>query len=124
MGGLQKLERMSGSNINVTALWIEITPDLVEIVFEKKDMTEEEIKEVIKGHTEENFAIVKIEDDETGEIKVIVEFIDAGKAEEFVRSVNAAFERGEGGKIKKVGLIQGPPSFSPAHYPMSLLYLI
>ena len=76
--------RMPAEDITVTAQWIKVTPELVEIVFEKKDMKEEEIKEIIKKYTQEEFTIEKIETDEkTGEIKVIIKFEDRGTAEQF-----------------------------------------
>ena len=117
-----KPERMPANDTNTTAQWIEIVPELVEIVIGKKDMTEEEIKEIIKEYTEEGFDIMKIEDDETGGTKVIVKFEDMEVAINFIEKVEASSE----GKtlIRKVGFIKEITSFSPAHHPMSLLLLI
>ena len=53
-------------------------------------MTEEEVKEIIKSITQdENIFIKRIETDEdTGETTVIIQFTDAEKAKDFVRSVS------------------------------------
>ena len=68
----------------------EIESEYVEIVFNRKGMTEEEVKEIIKSITQdENFYIERIEaDEDTGETTVIIWFTDAEKAKDFVRSVS------------------------------------
>ena len=61
-------------------------------MFDRKGMTEEEVKEIIKSITQdENFYIERIETDkDTGETTVIIRFKDAEKAKDFVRSVSEA----------------------------------
>ena len=111
-------------NHTLYAHWLEVTPIQVEIVFAKKDMGKEEIEEAIRKYTDADFKITVIESI-TDEMRVIVEFVDAEEANMFVRNVDDALDRGEGDKIEKVGFVQEiTPSFSPAHLPMSLLYLI
>ena len=106
IGWSPKPEIMPAENINVTAQWIEITPELVEIVFAKKDLKEEEIREIVKEYTQEEFTIEKIETDEnTGETKVIVKFIDVETAQSFIETVNLS--SGTKNIIKKVGPIHG-----------------
>ena len=63
--------------------WLEVTQSQVEIVFSTEDMDKEEIEEVIKKHTDADFAITMIESFEDG-MWVITEFIDFEKAKEFV----------------------------------------
>ena len=80
---------MPAEDITVTAQWIEKISEFVEIVFTKKDLKEEEIEEIIKEYTKEEIIIEKFETDKsTGEIKVIIKFVDSSKAAEFVRNVN------------------------------------
>ena len=111
-------------NHTLCAQWLEITQGQVEIVFSTKDMSEEEIEEVIRKYTDADFKITVIESGDD-EIRVIVEFVDAEKADEFFRRVNAVIKRGEVSLIKRVDFVQeGTPSFSSAHLPMSLLCLI
>ena len=79
----------------------EIESEYVEIVFDKKDITEEEVKEIIKNYSQdENIYIERIETDkDTGETKVIIRFKDAEKTKDFVRSVS---EGRAPGSIKSV----------------------
>ena len=67
----------------------EIESEYVEIVFDKKDITEEEVKEIIKNYSQdENIYIERIETDkDTGETKVIIRFKDTEKAKDFVRRI-------------------------------------
>ena len=90
-----KPERMPADDTTVVAQWIEnVTPEVeseyVEIVFDRKDMTEEEVKEIIKNITQdENIYIERIETDKgTGETTVIIRFTDTEKAKGFVRAVS------------------------------------
>ena len=102
-------DRMPADNITITAQWIEISPEpedpsssssepekpseYVEIVFEKKDLKEEEIMEIIKKYAEREFAIEKIEiDEETGGSRVIVKFVDKETAQSFIDTVRASSE--------------------------------
>ena len=115
-------------NHTIYAHWLEITQGQVEIVFSTKDMGREEIEEAIRKYTNAEFKITVIEsgedEDEDG-MRVIVEFVDAEKAEKFIRDVNEAIYRGEGGKFERANFVQeGTPSFSPAHHPMRLLCLL
>ena len=102
------------------AHWLEITQNQVEIVFSTKDMGKEEIEKVIKKYTDADFTITVIEsfDNET---RVIAQFFDRKEAENFIKKVEASSEAKK--LIKKVGFIIGPGSFTPAHHPMSLLWL-
>ena len=93
MAGLLN-QRMPANDITVVAQWTEVVAEMeseyVEIVFDRKKMTEEEVKEIIKNITQdENFYIERIETDkDTGETTVIIRFTDAEKAKDFVRSVS------------------------------------
>ena len=96
-----KPERMPAEDITVKAQWNETivtdesntktnSSEYVEIVFGKKDLNEEEAKEIIKRYVDEDdFTIEKFEvDKETGEIVMIVKFVDKDKAIYFVENVN------------------------------------
>ena len=89
-----KPERMPANDTTVIAQWTEIVAEVeseyVEIVFDRKKMTEDEVKEIIKSITQdENFYIERIETDkDTGETIAIIRFTNAEKAKDFVRSVN------------------------------------
>ena len=108
------------SNHTIYAHWLEITPSQVEIVFNATGMSKKEIEEVIEKYTDADFMVTVIENT-TNEIRVIVEFIDAEEAKEFKEKVEASGDA----KIKEAKLvIDSTRSFSPAHHPMSLLYLV
>ena len=87
-------ERMPANDTTVVAQWIEVEAEIeseyVEIVFDRKDMTEEEVKEIIKNITQgENVYIERIETDkDTGETIAVIRFTDAEKAKDFVRGVS------------------------------------
>ena len=89
-----KPERIPAEDTIVVAQWTEVVAEVeseyVEIVFGRKSMTEEEVKEIVKNITQnENFYIERIETDkDTGETKVIIRFKDAEKAKDFVRNVS------------------------------------
>ena len=72
------------------AQWNEITTSHIEIVFATKDLTDEDIEEIVKKYTNAEFTISKVEDTETGELRVVIKFVDIEKAEEFVKSVKEA----------------------------------
>ena len=120
-GWSPKPDTMPAENITVTAQWIEVTPELVEIVFEKKDLREEEIKEIIKEYTQEEFTIERIETDEnTGEIKVIIKFVDEGRAQSFIDKIELS--SGTKDIIKKVGPIHEPQGNSSTLFNPNVLF--
>ena len=107
-------------NHTLHAYWVEISW-YVEIVFDTKDMTQEEIERVVKKYTDAEFVIVEIESG-ADEMRVIVGFVDAEVAEEFVRNVNAELGRGEKNLIKRIDFAQeGSGSFSLGYIPMRVL---
>ena len=74
---------MPDNDTVITAQWIENPTQYVEIVFAKKGITEDEVKEIIKSYvndagkyTIEPFVV----DPVTGETKAIVRFSDPAKA--------------------------------------------
>ena len=100
------------------AHWLEIS-SRVEIVFGSKDMTQKDIERVIKQCTNVDFDIIEIESsgDET---RVIVKFVDAEVAEDFVQKVKDGPEWGV--LIKGIGFVQKrTESFSVTCHPMKLL---
>ena len=125
-----KNESVTGSTIVSTpndhtlhAHWKETKPGYVEIVFGKKDMSEEEIKVIIKQYADtEEFTIIKIEDDGSGETKVIIKFTDINDATTFVEVAKTS--SGEIDIIKNIVLIDGINSFSLTLHPVMLLGLL
>ena len=119
-GWSPKPTTMPAENITVTAQWIEVTPELVEIVFEKKDLKEEEAKDIIKEYTQEDFIIEKFEaDDESGEILVIIKFEDRAAAENFVETIKASSNGMSG--LKSIGFIQEAIGSSSVSFYLGLL---
>ena len=110
-------------NHTLHAHWLEISSK-VEIVFSKKDMTQDEIEEVIKQYTDAKFVIIEVESG-ADEMRVIVEFIDSVVAQGFINNVdNESKTVGEVNLIKRIGFVQeGTESFLIAYHPMMLLYL-
>ena len=124
-GWSPKPERMPTRNITVTAQWIEKPSEYVEIVFGKKDLKEEDVREILQAYTQEEFVIEKIEEgEETGDVRVIVKFIDQAKADSFVERIRESSEFGNG-QIKTVAFIYDPvESFSLLITPFLLLVLL
>lgn len=98
-------------NQTLYAHWEEIPTKQVEIVFEKRDLSDEEIRDVVEQFTEAEFTIIRVED-ESGEVKVIIKFDGIEQAKEFVRKVNGA-SRSAKSVLKRVGFVPGDDSFSP-----------
>ena len=120
-GWSPKLVRMLAENVTVTAQWTEKpserssssgpekSSEFVEIVFSKKDLNEEEIREIIREYTDSEFSIEKFEDDEeTGGTKVIVKFVDKVAAKSFVEVVRASSDTKQN-YISKIGFVKETP---------------
>ena len=126
----EKNESITGESImkipdnhTLYAHWLEFRQNQVEIVFATKDMAKKEIEEAIRKYTEADFTITVIESshDSEGGMRVIVEFVDEENAKNFI----AIVENSSDAKIKDVKFVfESNFSFSPAYFPMSLLYLI
>ena len=112
-------------NHTLFVYWLEFRESQVEIVFYAKDMPNEDVEKIIKEYTKDDFVITIIEfsrGDEDG-MRVIAEFVDVESARNFVEIVEASSEAKDIIKdIKKIS--DSIKSFSPAHHPMSLFYLI
>ena len=89
--GKSQSEHEESSSESEKSLYSSEEPsEFVEIVFGKKDLKEEEIKEVIQEYVKVDFTIVKIETaNEAGETKIIVKFNDKETAESFVELIKA-----------------------------------
>ena len=81
---------MPDHDIVTKAIW-NSTTQFVEIVFDTKDMSKEEIENIIKeiiGDDKADFVIEGFEvNKDTGETKVIIKFTDTEKAENFVETI-------------------------------------
>ena len=84
------------SNHTIYAHWAEIATEQVEIVFGKKAMSEDEIKEFVDKYTDELFTIVAIEGENSDETRVIIRFSDVEKADEFFRAIKLSGESSKG----------------------------
>ena len=111
-------------NHSLRAHWSEIVTAQVEIVFGTKDLSDEKIREIVKEYTDAEFKIFRIEDSDTDGLKVIIKFDDAGKAEEFVRSVRDSSDL-EDNEFIRIGfsLKDVDTSFSTTLFPMWLLVI-
>ena len=58
------------------------------ICVHKKNLTKEEAETILKQYTDSNFTIEQFEENEKGEIIVIIKFNDVEDSKKFVRSVN------------------------------------
>lgn len=116
---------MPDNDTTITAQWIEKPTQYVEIVLAKKDVTEDEIREIIKSYVDgagkytiEPFAV----DPVTGETRVVIKFSDPAKSEEFVHNINEN-RKLEDRFIKSANCFSRDSSFSPISYP-SLLSIV
>ena len=126
-GWSPKPERMPAENITIKANWTITSPtEYVEIVFSQKDLSEEDIRNIIKEFVsgETDFEVEQFEND-SGETTVIVKFSDKETAEKFVENVST-YDREGDGTIKRVGFTSDYyPGFSPALcHPLTLLSLV
>ena len=105
------------------AHWEEVS-NQVEIVFEKKDISDKEIEDIIKVIVADaEFTIVRYEDNETGETRVVIKFTDSMKAEEFVRTVRTSSTASD--LIRDVGFsFVRDNSFSALFYPSILFGIL
>ena len=116
----------SGSTVNIPydhtlyAKWEEIPFECVEIVFGTKDLSDDKIREVVKKYVgDEKFLLTRVEDE--GELRVIIKFEDAEKAENFIEKIRASSEMSG---IKKIRSSHGEIySLSIPSYPILLLGL-
>lgn len=108
------VDYMPANDVNITALWTERASEYVEIVFEKKDISENDVREFIKSFArEEDYTIIKLSvDKDTEEVTVIIKFIDATTSSEFVRSVNS--NKRDVWVIKRANGVVYEDSFSPS----------
>ena len=88
-GWVPRPERMTANDTTVVAQWIEnATSEVIKIVFSKKDMTKDEVTEIIKGFTKENFTIKEIGTNENGSLVVIIRFDNSANAKNFVDAIS------------------------------------
>ena len=107
------------SDHTLYAHWREIPTKAVEIVFETKDLNQEDVERIIRQFTSDDFKITSFEE-EGDETRVIIEFVDAKDARSFIETIKESSMRDI---VKKVGFVYEPPgSLSPLVYP-SLLCL-
>ena len=122
-GWSPKPVRMPAKDVTVTAQWIEKPTEFVEIVFGKKDLKEEEVREIIKEYTNEEFIIERFETGkETGEIRVIIKFNDKEKANEFVENMSKSKNSNDNIKSIKFSFEKGK-SFSRVFLPIAFFIL-
>lgn len=110
-------------NHSLYAQWEGVT-NQVEIVFEKMDLSDEEIEVFVKEIVADaKFSVVRYEDDKTGEIRVIIEFTDSSEAEEFVRAVRTSDKFGKMVRDVSFRIVREDNSFSAPTYPSTLFGL-
>ena len=121
-GWVPRPERMPAEDTTVVAQWSQdVVSEFVEIVFDVKNMTQEQLKEFIKRYTDEEFEIEEFDmGEETSGVKVIIKFTEAEKAGEFVQNVR---EASSGAYIKRVGTIKNVSTTSFCPCLLHLLHL-
>lgn len=75
------------------AAWEEIPSEKVEIIFGTKDLSKEEVREILKPYISVEYEIIKFENSGPDEIRVIIEFTDVEHAERFVRDIREVIGR-------------------------------
>ena len=113
-------ERMPAENKTLYAKWtITESTEYVEIIFSEKDLTEEEIRDIIKEFVPEGaeFEIARIEDDSEG-TRAIVRFDDKEEAKSFIEKVTTSSDSKS--IIVSIGVVPGD-SFSSS---LSLNFLV
>ena len=96
----------------------------MEIIFGTKDLSDEKIKEILEKFTDAEFTIMRVEDSETGELRVIIKFVNTEDAEEFVKAVKESSDSATTSYIKDVDFNSeklGEGSFSFMNRPFILL---
>ena len=93
-------------DITFTAQWIygELG-NWIEIIFEKKDITEEEIQRMIERYGDYTFTIEKFGTDDDSNTVVIIKFEDVGEAKSFVEAITMG---SDSTIIKKIDFIEKP----------------
>lgn len=103
---------------------IEVPINNVEIVFGTKDLTKEELEDIVGQYTNAEYKILSFESDGTSETRVILKFTDFKEAKSFVESVKAS-SGSLVDLVKFIDLNSGAIiSFSLISYPMVLLSII
>ena len=100
------ITRMPAEDFTIKALWTKAPTEYVEIVFERKDVSEKDIRDIITRFTQGDDFEIKIFEAENGETKVIVKFVDAKKADEFLESIGTS-SNVETNLIKRIGYVDG-----------------
>ena len=114
--------RMPAEDITVTAQWNETT-EYVEIVFSTKDLSREQVEEIIEKYVPSGaeFIIEKFERDEnTGETVVIIKFTDQREATNFIEEISTSSVIIS--VIKAVGFVEYNGSFSASLGLFSFIY--
>lgn len=102
------IDVMPANDVTISAQWVS---EYVKIVFGKKDLSEDEAENVFDQYTKESYKIIQVfADEETGNSVVIVKFVDAEKASEFVRNVHESSDKNG---INEVIFTAFEVSFSP-----------
>lgn len=103
---------------------VEVPINGVEIVFGSKDMTKEELEDIMSRHTKAEYEILIFENDGTSETRVIIKFTDSNEAKNFVESIKES----NGSLADLVKFVDynsgGIISFSMNSYPMALFSII
>ena len=98
---------MPANDTTVVAQWIDVKESQVEVIFDRKGMTEEEAKDIIKKWTDGDFEIIKFEEDrDTGETIIIIEFKDVDAATNFVEAIKESSD--STGIIKSINFLSEP----------------
>ena len=103
------------------AEWTEITSEKVEIIFVSNTMTRKDVEDFVRGYTNAQFDIIKLEAHGAEGLRVVVKFSELKDAEAFVDAVRAS--SAAKGVVQKIGYAPNE-SFTSTLFPGVLLISI
>lgn len=118
-------EKMPATDITVVAQWVDVSnaSSTVEIVFGRKDLSKEEVENIIRAYTQDNCDIEMFDAGESDGIRVIVKFTDEDQAKQFVRNVHFSKDLSNN-YIADVNFVHGEPYSKSFSLPLSRPSLI
>ena len=120
LGWNNSITEMPANDLTIKALWNLTASEFVEIVFDRKGMTESQIRELIVKFTQDDsYEIARFESDRDG-TTVVLRFKDVNEAISFVDAI----EKSSGSGIRGVGFSNEPFSFSTSLLPSAYLFFM
>ena len=129
LGWNNSITEMPANDLTITALWNLTASEFVEIVFDKKDMTESQIRELIVKFTQDDsYEIARFESDRDG-TTVVLRFKDVNEAISFYVAAESYYREASNKLIKRIGFFYGgvggfslPLSVSSLYFMIPLVF--